>query len=194
METSNATPEVPAADRMRPQLGSEPAIAVFTRGELAIARAICVAAASSAAPRTWMVIFFRAPSPSRAIISARSCRTQLSTSSKTSCSLATQLDAAGAVGQNEQRVVGGHVAVDAEPVEAPSGREDQRLAQPGRRDVGVGHDEAQHRRHVRVDHASALGHPRDPHHAVVERKFPEGHLGDPIGGHDGVARRRGRAT
>ena len=37
---SKATPALPAADRMRPQFGSEPAIAVFTSGELAMARAM----------------------------------------------------------------------------------------------------------------------------------------------------------
>ena len=49
---SNATAAYPAAQRMRPQLGSAPAIAVFTRGELAMARAIWAAALSLAAPLT----------------------------------------------------------------------------------------------------------------------------------------------
>src|ERR1035438_10220599 len=43
---SNATPALPAADRIRPQFGSDPAMAVFTNGELAIARAIFAAASS----------------------------------------------------------------------------------------------------------------------------------------------------
>ena len=34
---SNAAPAFPAAERMRPQFGSDPAMAVFTSGELAIA-------------------------------------------------------------------------------------------------------------------------------------------------------------
>ena len=37
---SNATPERPAAARMRPQLGSAPAMAVFTSGEFAMVSAI----------------------------------------------------------------------------------------------------------------------------------------------------------
>ena len=48
---SNATPALPAAERMRPQLGSEPAMAVFTSGELAMARAMRAAASSVGAPR-----------------------------------------------------------------------------------------------------------------------------------------------
>ena len=41
---SNLTPERPAAARMRPQLGSAPAKAVFTSGELAMVRATWSAA------------------------------------------------------------------------------------------------------------------------------------------------------
>src|ERR1700730_15469807 len=37
---SNATPAFPAAQMMRPQLGSDPQTAVFTSGELAMERAI----------------------------------------------------------------------------------------------------------------------------------------------------------
>ena len=58
---------VSAAERMRPQLGSAPAMAVLTSGELAMARAIWAAARSSAAPLTSMVTSLLAPSPSRAI-------------------------------------------------------------------------------------------------------------------------------
>src|SRR5690348_4980731 len=64
---SNATPALPAAHRIRPQFGSEPATAVLTSGELAIVRAILTAASLLGAPVTVIVINFFAPSPSRAI-------------------------------------------------------------------------------------------------------------------------------
>ena len=57
---------------MRPQFASSPAIAVFTRGELAIDMAIRCAAASLCAPVTAISINFSAPSPSRATCWARS--------------------------------------------------------------------------------------------------------------------------
>src|SRR5437016_3139697 len=47
---SKATPELPAADRIRPQFGSDPAIAVFTSGELAMLRAILAAPSFEGAP------------------------------------------------------------------------------------------------------------------------------------------------
>ena len=55
------TPAFPAAEMMRPQFGSEPAMAVFTKGEFAILRAIRAAVSSLAAPVTSMVTSFRAP-------------------------------------------------------------------------------------------------------------------------------------
>ena len=64
---SNATPALPAAQSIRPQFGSDPAIAVFTSGELAMLRAIRAAPSSSAVPVTVIVTNFLAPSPSRAI-------------------------------------------------------------------------------------------------------------------------------
>ncbi len=57
---------------MRPQLGSSPAIAVLTSGELPIARAMRRAARSWAAPVTLTVTNLLAPSPSRATCWARS--------------------------------------------------------------------------------------------------------------------------
>ena len=69
---------------MRPQFGSDPATAVFTSGELAMARAMRTAASSLGAPVTWMVMSFFAPSPSRAIMRASvsmTCATPSSTAS-----------------------------------------------------------------------------------------------------------------
>src|SRR5277367_1356426 len=75
---SNATPERPAAARMRPQLGSAPAIAVFTSGEFAMVSAICFAARSLGAPRTSISITCRAPSPSSTICRASDRQTSSS--------------------------------------------------------------------------------------------------------------------
>ena len=57
---------------MRPQLASSPAMAVLTRGELAIDRPMRLAAASLSAPVTVISMNFDAPSPSRTIWWARS--------------------------------------------------------------------------------------------------------------------------
>src|SRR5215211_5119227 len=64
---ANAAPVNPAAETIRPQLGSLPWIAHFTRGEFAIARAIVRASDSEAAPRMVTTTTFVAPSPSAAI-------------------------------------------------------------------------------------------------------------------------------
>ncbi len=80
---SNLTPEFPAADNTRPQFGSEPAMAVFTSGELAMARAMVSAARSLGAPSTSIVTSFFAPSPSRAIWIASDSSTSVSADSRT---------------------------------------------------------------------------------------------------------------
>jgi hypothetical protein len=67
---------------MRPQFGSDPAIAVFTSGELAMVRAIRSAAFSLLAPSTSIVINLRAPSPSAAICFARDSRTLVRATSR----------------------------------------------------------------------------------------------------------------
>ena len=68
---SIATPERPAAARMRPQLGSPPCSAVFTSGDSATVRAMRSASSLAArAPSTRTSAMRVAPSPSRTIISA----------------------------------------------------------------------------------------------------------------------------
>src|SRR5439155_675155 len=69
---SARSPALPTAITMRPQLASSPAIAVFTRGELAMASAMRRAARALAAPPTFTVMNLRAPSPSRTTWQARS--------------------------------------------------------------------------------------------------------------------------
>src|SRR5262249_27303305 len=74
-EGSNLTPERPAAAKMRPQLGSPPAKAVLTSGEVAIVSAIFLAADSVLAPRTSISMTRWAPSPSATICWAREPQT-----------------------------------------------------------------------------------------------------------------------
>ena len=69
---SKGTPHLPAAAATRPQLASWPKMAVLTSGELAIERATASASASLAAPVTLTVTSLLAPSPSAAILRARS--------------------------------------------------------------------------------------------------------------------------
>src|SRR5260370_910347 len=72
---SARSPALPTAITTRPQLASSPAIAVLTSGELAIESAILRAEDFDTAPSTMISTSLRAPSPSRAICSARLART-----------------------------------------------------------------------------------------------------------------------
>src|SRR5208283_2136626 len=63
----------------------------------------------------------------------------------------------GTIGQNEQGVVGGRVAVDADGVEGSSDYVAQRFLEERRRNTGVGGDEGESGGHVGMDHTSALG-------------------------------------
>src|SRR5262249_7682921 len=78
LAASNATPARPATASSRPQLGSPPWIAVFTRSEVAIAFAAFRASADEAAPETVTVTSLVAPSPPRTMPSASSRHTAYS--------------------------------------------------------------------------------------------------------------------
>ena len=118
---SIASPDLPTAMTMRPQLASSPAIAVLTSGELAIDRPIRRAAPSSAAPPTRTATNFVAPSPSRTTCCARSS----STSSSAGAEIRQPRIAGVGDGtmrragrwRRQQRVVGRGVAVDGDRVE-----------------------------------------------------------------------------
>ena len=56
----------------------------------------------------------------------------------------------------DERIVGRGVAVDRDAVERLVGRLAHEALQQRRIDDGIGGDEAEHRRHVRMDHAGAL--------------------------------------
>src|SRR5262249_23751938 len=76
------TRAAPTVWRMRPQFGSAPKTAVFTRSEFAIRRAARSASAVRAAPETETVTSFVAPSPSRARARASDSATSPSAVSK----------------------------------------------------------------------------------------------------------------
>ena len=110
-----------------------------------------------------------------------------------------------AVGQRDHAVVGRHVAVDGDGVERLLDAPGQRRLQRRRRDRRVGGDEAEHRRHLRVDHPRALGDRGQPHGHAPYLDRPQRHLGAQVGGPDRLGgardvvaqrreqRRRGRA-
>ena len=96
--------------------------------------------------------------------------------------LARRLDARGAVGEDEQRVVGAGVAVDGDAVERAARSVLQAQAQARRRDNRVGHHHAEHGGHVGMDHAAALGGAGQA--PAFVREFDAGRFGDHVGGHD----------
>ena len=65
LSRSAFSPALPTAMTIRPQLASAPAMAVFTKGELAMESPMRLAARREAAPVTAMVTNLDAPSPSR---------------------------------------------------------------------------------------------------------------------------------
>ncbi len=145
--SSSPTSAAPAAWAIRPQLGSRPNSAVLTSGELAIARATRSASAAVAASLTSIRPTRTAPSPSRTISIASCLQHRLQQA------LGQRL--AGGAGRLQQdHVVGAHLAVDRDPVEGGVGGGLQRRCRVG--DDGVGLDEAEHRRHVRLDHPRTL--------------------------------------
>ena len=81
-------------------------------------------------------------------------------------------------------IVGRGVAVDRDAVERQvCGLADQRLQQL-RLEHRIGGDEAEHRRHVRADHAGALGDAGDGDRPAPDDELARGRLGQRVGGHD----------
>ena len=96
------------------------------------------------------------------------------------------LNAGSAVGEQEDRVVRGGVAVDSAHVEALIHCCGEHLLEIRGVSLGVGRHVDEHRRHIGVDHARALGHRADLHRAGGELQLIGALLADGIGGHDGV--------
>ena len=99
--------------------------------------------------------------------------------------LGLDLNAGGAVGQQEDGVVGGGVAVDGAHVEALVDRRGEHLLQVGSVSLGVGGDVNQHGGHVGVDHTGALGHRADTDGTGGQLQLIGGFLLLGVGGHDG---------
>ena len=168
---SAASPDLPTAMTTRPQLGSSPAMAVLTSGELAMEKPMRRAAASLSAPVTSMVTNLVSPSPS-----FTTCQGQLvhqivqrggerrpSRARRVRRYAARRAPAAAPVANSSTVSL---VEVSLSMVmqlkvcrrPAASMRLQRRL-----RDGRVGEDVDQHRRQVRRDHAGALGEAVDDH-------------------------------
>ena len=89
-----------------------------------------------------------------------------------------------AAGQQQHGVVRGGIAVNRNLVEGGGHDGGQRLLQRGGRDLGVGGHKEQHRGHVRVDHAAALGDSADAHGLAADGKFQRNFLRMGVSGHD----------
>ena len=101
--------------------------------------------------------------------------------------LGLDLNAGGAVGQQEDGVVGRGVAVDGAHVEALIHSRGEHLLKIRGVSLGIGRHIDEHGRHIGVDHARALGHRANLHRAGGELQLIGALLADGIGGHDGVS-------
>ena len=134
-----------------------------------------------------------APSPSSTTRRASSSRTLV-----TAPDNARYADVPGRTGalpaaplaSSSTRVVGAHVAVDADGVERPGDAFAQHAARHRRTEAGVGADEDQQRRHLGRDHAGALPHRRHRDVAAAEPDAPHGGLREGVGRGDGLRRVR----
>ena len=147
-------------------------IAVFTSGLLATVLAIARATPRGRAHS--IVTRCVAPSPSPAIALARSMHTSRAPGRTREVVARQRLAAGRAVGHQQHRVVGAHVSVDADAVEAVAAAASEPGRSPGSR--GVGHDQGEHRRHVRAHHRGPLGDSRDLDRAAGNGHAPAGDL------------------
>src|SRR5690348_4842776 len=95
-----------------------------------------------------------------------------------------RLVAGGAAGKEEGGVVGGHVAVHADHVEGVVHGALHDGLKEVRGDGGIGGEVAEHRRHVGVDHADALGRAAEADGLALNLEFDGDGLGAGVGGHD----------
>ena len=90
----------------------------------------------------------------------------------------------GAGGEQQERVARRRVAVDGDGVEGGVAAESKDLTQRPRLDRRVGEEESEHGRHVRRDHACALGDAVNGNGHALDLGLPRGELGIGVGGHD----------
>ena len=91
--------------------------------------------------------------------------------------------------QREHAVVGRAFAVDRDRVERLVDHAPERAREHERLDTGVGRQEAEHRRHARLDHAGALRHAADADRALGRGDLDRARLRERIGRHDRAHRR-----
>ena len=171
---------------MRPQFGSAPKMAVFTRALSATAFATRFASASSRSPSTSMVTRCVAPSASAAMARARSAHTAdgggLETRQRPRPGAVRSAPLANSSSVSLVLVCPSTLTQLNEASAAQSGER----VQVGRGDGGVGQDEREHGRHVRADHRRPLGEAGQPHLVPADRDSPRGHLDARVGRQDGV--------
>src|SRR5689334_15700477 len=177
-----ASPALPTAATMRPQFGSSPAIAVFTKGELAIDWAMRRAASSLSAPVTRTVTNLVRPSPSFTTCSASSRMTWASANRKA----VARGSSATAMRGAPQLAAGRRVAVDGDCIEALLEPWIETAAQRNRLDRCVSEDKSERGRHVGRDHAGAFGDAIDGDLDPVDLALARGKLRIGVGGHDGA--------
>ncbi len=175
---------LPIAMATRPQFGSAPCTAVFTSGELTIALATRLACARSRARSTTTSMSVSAPSPSRAIW-------RVSDSATTPSAASSSSPATGPAAPDASTTAVSLVDVSVSMLTQLNVRSTTRrntASSSSEVDRGVGQQHGDHRRHVGLDHADALGHADDAGRSGTDRAL--GDLLDGVGGHD-PARRRG---
>ena len=94
--------------------------------------------------------------------------------------------ARGAIGEDEDGVVGAHVTVDADSVEGVLNGIENVLLEAGLAEVRVGGDEAEHGGHAGADHAGSFGAGADADFLAVEVDGDGDFLFADIAGHDGL--------
>ena len=169
-----ARPDLPTAMTMRPQLASSPAIAVFTSGEFATVIAIRLADLALAAPVTSMLHSLSARPRRPDHLQRQIQQHVVQRPGKVGQHPVARGIAVGGRnsrmlrlpgGDQQHGVRGGRIGIHRRAIEAGVDALPQHRLQRIRGDLRVGENEAQHRRHIRRDHAAALGDPGDPHRA-----------------------------
>ena len=159
-------PTCPTAIATRPQLASPPKTAVLNSGELAIAKAAFSASASVAAPRDRD----RRRTSSRPRRPARSSARARRTTSWTAAATASNAAESGARSRARPRRRAPSACTcrwwrcresTVMRLKVRATADAQRRVARRRRQRRVGGEEGEHRGHVRLDHAAALGHAAD---------------------------------
>ena len=184
------------ASMTRPQLGSPPHQAHLTSTELATASAALRASWNVAAPLTRTSTNRLVPLPvfddelrqlARDMIERRLEPFEIRRPSRQT------LSPHRPVSEEDHRVVGAHVAIDRDPVEALFDGDDQCALQFPFFDGRVGAHHAQHGSHIGIDHPRSFSHPANPHNPSIGQRHLNGVLfWKCVGGHD--CPRRGLAA